>query len=90
MAAWGFSFGDLEEQTIEIWPDVWPSFLLFEAMSTQWRVGMSGAIGLDYNTLPIVSKLMEIPDEQMPLAFNDLRVMESEVLKKMAEGRDKQ
>jgi len=89
MAAWGFSFGDLEEEEIEVWPDIWPAFVLFEAMSTQWRVGMGGAIGLDYQTLPIVAKYSEIPDEQMPLAFTDIRVMEAEVLKKMSEARDK-
>lgn len=89
MAAWGFSFGDLLEEQIDIWPDVWPGFVLFEAMSTQWRVGTGGAIGLDYQALPVVARYMEIPDEIMPLAFNDIRVMEAEALKKMAEGRDK-
>lgn len=89
MAAWGFSFGDLLEETIELWPDAWPGFLLFEAMSTQWRVGMGGATGLDYNTLPLVARYMEVEDEHMPLAFNDIRTMEAEVLKKMAEGREK-
>jgi hypothetical protein len=89
MAAWGFSFGDLVEQEVEVWPDAWPAFMLFESMSTQWRVGMGGAIGLDYVALPINAKYMEIPDEQMPLAFNDIRIMESEVLKKMNEGKDK-
>lgn len=89
MAAWGFSFGDLLEEIIELWPDCWPSFVLFEGMSTQWRVGMSGAVGLDYNTLPLVAKMLDITDEQMPLAFNDLRLMEAEVLKKMAEERSK-
>lgn len=89
MAAWGFSFGDLLEEKIEVWPDVWPGFILFEAMSTQWRVGMSGAIGLDYQALPVVAKYLEFEDDLMPLAFNDLRSMESEVLKKMAEGREK-
>lgn len=89
MAAWGFSIGDLLEETIEVWPDCWPAFTLFEAMSTQWRVGMGGAVGLDYNSLPLVAKYMEVADEDMPLAFNDLRIMEAEVLKKMSEARDK-
>lgn len=89
MAAWGFSFGDLLEETIELWPDTWPGFTLFEAMSTQWRTGMGGAIGLDYSVLPMVAKYMDIAEENMPLAFNDIRTMEAEVLKKMAEGREK-
>ena len=88
MAAWGFSFGDLLEEEIEVWPDAWSGFLIFEGMSTQWRVGMGGAIGLDYQALPTVAKYLEVPDEVMPLAFNDIRTMESEVLKKMAEGKN--
>ncbi|MNY12971.1 hypothetical protein D3C86_1460810 [compost metagenome] len=89
MAAWGFSFGDLEEEEIEVWADCWPGFLLFEAMSTQWRVGMGGAVGLDSQALPIVASYLELEVEKMPLAFNDVRVMEAEALKKMAAGRDK-
>lgn len=89
MAAWGFSVGDLLEEEIEIWPDAWPAFLLFEAMSTQWRVGMGGAIGLDYQALPVVAKYLEVAEEDMPLAFNDIRLMESEALSNMAKGRDK-
>lgn len=50
---------------------------------------MGGAVGLDYQALPVVAKYMEVADEDMPLAFNDIRTMEAEVLKKMSEGRDK-
>ncbi|WP_425286327.1 DUF1799 domain-containing protein [Candidatus Fukatsuia endosymbiont of Tuberolachnus salignus] len=31
-----------------MWPDIWPSFLVMRAMSTQWRTGMAGPTGLDY------------------------------------------
>jgi hypothetical protein len=34
-----------------VWPDNWPAFQLFSRMSTQWRVGMNGPIGLDYNVV---------------------------------------
>mgnify|MGYP006169323763 CR=1 FL=1 len=30
--------GDLTGQDCEVWPDNWPAFTVFEAMSTQWRV----------------------------------------------------
>ncbi|MNI98045.1 hypothetical protein D3C73_1568120 [compost metagenome] len=50
---------------------------------------MGGAVGLDYQALPIVASYLELEVEKMPLAFNDVRVMEAEALKKMAAGRDK-
>lgn len=89
MAAWGFSFDDLQEEEVEVWADIWPAFILFEAMSTQWRVGMGGAIGLDYPALPLVAKYLEIDEELMPLAFTDVRVMEAEALKRMNQDHDK-
>ncbi|WP_343582479.1 DUF1799 domain-containing protein [Enterobacter sp.] len=42
---------------------MWPSFLVFQAVSTQWRTGMGGASGLDYNVLPWVMRLHNVDDE---------------------------
>ena len=36
---------------IDIWPDNWDAVILFDAISTQWRVGAYGPTGLDYNVL---------------------------------------
>jgi hypothetical protein len=89
MAAWGFSFGEMEEKEVELWPESWVSFILFESISTQWRVGMGGAIGLDYQTIPLAAKYLEINDEEMPYVFRDVRIMEGAVLKQMADERAK-
>lgn len=87
MALFGFSPEDYDE-TVEVWPDNWPSFLVMDAMGTQWRTGACGATGLDYGVLPNVMKLVGIPAKDRPGVFRDIRVMESEAIAVMAEARD--
>jgi hypothetical protein len=69
----------------EVWPDNWLPVHVFDAMSTQWRVGASGVIGLDYNALPQVLRLTEVPRKRWADIFSDVRVMESAALKKIRE-----
>ena len=78
MAAFGLTLEDMESDPVEILPDVWPSFEVFRAMATQWRMGMSGVTGLDYNCLPWVMKLHGVEDEAVTLT--DIRVMEAAAL----------
>ena len=63
---------------VEVVPDVWESYLVFSAMSTQWRVGMNGATGLDYSVIPNVLELLNIKSKAT--IFDDLRVMELKAL----------
>jgi hypothetical protein len=53
---------------------VWPSFLVFQAVSTQWRTGFGSATGLDYNVLPWLMRVHGIEDEATVL--HDIRIME--------------
>ncbi|NHB98664.1 DUF1799 domain-containing protein [Photorhabdus stackebrandtii] len=69
--------GDIADD-VEVWPDVWGSFLVFQAMSTQWRTGACGATGLDYNVLAQVMDLIDVKDRTT--VFNDIGVMEREAL----------
>nr|WP_265498852.1 DUF1799 domain-containing protein [Providencia rustigianii] len=66
---------------VEIVPDVWESYLAFSAMSTQWRVGMNGATGLDYSVISNVLELLNIKNKVT--VFDDLRVMELKALELM-------
>lgn len=62
---------------------------MWQAVQTQWRVGMAGATGLDYvavlqllrDAYPKRKKRLEI--------FNDIRVCERTQLECWAEQRDK-
>lgn len=87
MAMFGFSPEDYDE-TFEVWPDNWRSFLVMDSMWTQWRTGACGATGLDYGVLPEVMKLVGVPAKDRPSVFQDIRVMESEAIAVMAEARD--
>lgn len=52
-------------------------------MQTQWRTGMSGATGLDYNALKEVWQRLKIPLARRDELFQDLRIMESQALQTM-------
>lgn len=87
MAAFGLTKADIPEDEYDVWPDNWPAFLLFEAMSTQWRVGMGGATGLDYNALPPVASMLGMKRREIPEVFHDIRVMEAEAMLVMSESK---
>lgn len=81
MAAFGLTADDYEELIVEVWPDIWPAFLVFQAASTQWRTGMAGVTGLDYNVLPWLMRIHDVQDEAT--ALSDIRIMERTALKIM-------
>ena len=87
MALFGLSPDDYEE-TFEVWPDNWKSFLVMDSMWTQWRMGACGATGLDYGVLPNVMRLVGVPAKDRPGVFQDIRVMEAEAIAVMADARD--
>lgn len=88
LQAFGLTKADIPDEIVEVLPDNWDAFLAFDAMSTQWRVGAVGATGLDYNVLPLILESLEIDKRDTISVFSNLRVMESEALKVMAEQRD--
>jgi uncharacterized membrane protein YbjE (DUF340 family) len=70
-----------------VWPDNVTTIAVFIAMSTQWRVGMSGATGLDYNALPVVMRMHGIPAAERAVVFEGIREMEDAALGKMYESK---
>lgn len=81
MAAYGLTPDDYDDKYV----DVWPAFRVFQAVSTQWRTGMGGATGIDYNVLPWVMRLHTVDDEAT--ALSDLQIMERTALKIMHKER---
>jgi len=81
----------LEEATpeTEIWPDNARAVEVFVAMSTQWRIGAVGAVGLDYNVVPLVMRMIGIPASERLGLFESLRTMEETALATMRENRSK-
>lgn len=87
LSAFGLTLDDYDDEIIEIWPDIWPSFEVFRAMSTQWRTGVNGVTGLDYNCLPQVMDWLGVEDKAT--VFSDIRVMESAALATIHKGDDR-
>nr|WP_287859113.1 DUF1799 domain-containing protein [Klebsiella sp.] len=65
---------DYDDVVINVWPDIWPAFVVFRAVSTQWRTSPGGVIGLDYNVLAWLMRVYDVADEVT--AINDLQIME--------------
>lgn len=68
---------------VEVWPENWPAVDLFVRVGTQWRVGMGGASGLDYNVVWRMIDRLRLGAEQEDDLFEDIRHLESESLKAM-------
>jgi hypothetical protein len=84
LSALGFRPEDFAN-AVDVWPDNLQAANVFIAMATQWRVGFGGAVGLDYNVLPSVFRLVGVPRAQWSDTFECIRVMEGEALKVMGE-----
>ena len=65
---------------IEIWPDNLLAVNTFIAISTQWRVGMNGPTGLDYNVLYKKLDRMNLDHAQYDDMEEDIRAMEDAAL----------
>lgn len=75
------------ERVVEVWPENHAAFSLFNNLSTQWRVGMNGPTGLDYNAVyPLLDRAAKDPQEWDEM-FSDIQVMEGSALKQMSENR---
>lgn len=75
---------DFPEVVAEIWPDNETAFRLFYSLRTQWRIGMGGATGLDYNPLFHKMDRMGLPPDEYEQMEEDVRLMESAALRQMS------
>lgn len=66
-----------------VWPENVPPLNVFLSLSTQWRAGFGGAIGLDYTAIPPTLELLGIPRHEWAELFDDLRTMELTALETM-------
>lgn len=65
---------------MDLWPENDAAINLFSSISTQWRTGMSGHTGLDYNVLFARMDRMKLSDQDYDWLFEDVRVIEAEAL----------
>jgi len=67
-------------QDFEVWPENMAAINLFSSLSTQFRTGMNGPTGLDYNVLFARMDRMKLSEQEYDWLFDDIRVIESEAL----------
>lgn len=89
LEASGLTLEDLEGEGVEIWPENFRAYRLFCDLQTQWRVGMSGPSGLDYNVMYRMIDRMKLSPEVAEELEYDVRTMESEALSAMHERAEK-
>ena len=65
---------------MDIWPDNLAAFEIFNFMGTQWRVGMGGPTGLDYNVMYRKMDRLSLPPDDYDALERDLQIMESAAL----------
>ncbi|WP_454710950.1 DUF1799 domain-containing protein [Cupriavidus nantongensis] len=76
---------DVTPPDAEIWPENETTVGVFVQMGTQWRVGVGGPVGLDYNALPFVMRMQGVPPDEQPDLFESIRVMERAAMEEMSE-----
>lgn len=84
----GLSLDEVPVEEILIWDINYDAFNLFSQLSTQWRVGVAGATGLDYNVIPSVGKMLGYKKKDVNAMFPDIRIMENEALTTMREAQE--
>jgi hypothetical protein len=66
----------------EVWEENWEAVEMFLRLQTQWRVGMNGLIGLDYQAAGWLFRLYAAKEPRSLL--EDLQVIEAAVLTAIA------
>lgn len=88
LEAVGLKPEDVEDNSDqEVWKENWTAFLIFMEIRTQWRVGMNGFTGLDYNVIIApggIFDMFDIPKKKRLSLLDDIKVMEDEALKQMS------
>lgn len=86
LKAFGLKASDFAS-TIKVLPDNEIPFNLFLYMATQWRSGMNGYIGMDYNVLLHKMDRMKLSERDYLQLEDDMQVMENAALEQMRENK---
>lgn len=78
---------DANDEALELWPEHETPLLIFSRMLTQWRMGPSGPIGLDYTALALVEQRLGVKRRAAREAFPALQKLEAEALRWFGEQR---
>lgn len=65
---------------IELWPDTFEAFVLFDRVRGQWNLGPAGPVSLNYQSVESALRMMGIPRRNWPDLFDDLQHIEAGAL----------
>jgi hypothetical protein len=74
----------IDRSDFEVWPENWLPFKVFSEVSSQWRMGQGGPIGLDYLAVKWVMSLMKVKRKYEVLRA--IRIMESSAITQMSKS----
>lgn len=77
----------LRDESVEVWPEHWDCMEVASAMMSQMQVGFAGPVGWRYEALPVVFRLLGIGLKRQREMFDDLRVLESDVIHAMRDRK---
>lgn len=88
-AALGLQFeGELDqEEEFWLWPENEPVFWLWAGLQTQWVVGMSGVIGLNYASVESDMRMLGTPKKNVRDYYILIKHMEQAALEEWASKR---
>ncbi len=78
---YGLVPSDIEIPECELWESNWPAIQLFTQIQTQWRVGMNGPTGLDYNVVYHELDRRSLKADEYDDIMGGMRTIESEALR---------
>jgi len=75
-------------EALYLWPENVSSWNLFQAVSTQWMVGMGGATGLSYPGVEAVMRKARVKRRDEERVFYEIQCMERATLSAWRERND--
>lgn len=85
--AGGFDLGYwyAKKGDVEVWPENWTAVQVFCQVGTQWRTGVAGPVGLDYNVLFRLLDRLGLSQEEWDDTFEMIQALEVQAVKTMTE-----
>jgi hypothetical protein len=87
LAAIGLTPEDFPPPEFTLWASNWPAIQFYTRISTQWRVGASGAAGLDYNVVFHELDRKGLKSEDYEELMAQIRVIEETALQILHEKK---
>ncbi|MFZ4498752.1 MAG: DUF1799 domain-containing protein [Burkholderiales bacterium] len=90
LAAFGLVLEEApEDREFHLWTENVPVWNLWQAVQTQWRIGMNGPTGLDYAGIEALMRMRNVSRAERPELIEGLQVMEVVALEEFAAKAEK-